>query len=307
MPLIEETPPAAGGMVRRAPRGLSRWLLLLIYRRLFATYGPQGWWPGDDDPFEVIVGAILTQAAAWGNVEKALANLRRAGVLSAEALLALSEDALAALVRPAGYFRVKARKLQAFARMLSAEFAGDLNRLFALPLPALRAKLLATYGIGPETADDIILYAARKPVFVIDAYTVRLFTRLGLTPQQAVAVAPPRTAHECGLVMADCLGGDQRQDRRSGDHSLPPSRGSHSYDAWQRLFMDHLPADVALFNEYHALIVRHGVVRCRKRNPHCEGCPLLDLCPTGQTGSPLFPAPGSSSREGCKGAPLALG
>jgi len=155
--------------------------LLDVYRRLYAAYGRQHWWPAGS-PFEVVVGAILTQSAAWTNVEKAIGNLRAAGVLSPEGLLKVSLDELARLVYPAGYYNAKARKLKAFVEMLFDRHGGRLDALFALPLPALRQELLATHGIGQETADSIVLYAAGKPTFVIDAYTRRVFSRLGLEP-----------------------------------------------------------------------------------------------------------------------------
>jgi endonuclease-3 related protein len=129
--------------------------------------------------FEVIVGAILTQSAAWTNVEKALANLKTAAVLSPEGIAQTREGDLAALLRPSGYFNAKARKLKAFVALLEERFGGDLGRLLATPVGELRPLLLATHGIGPETADSILLYAAERPVFVIDAYTRRVFTRLG--------------------------------------------------------------------------------------------------------------------------------
>jgi len=155
-----------------------------VFQRLLARYGPQGWWPGDDRPFVVVVGAILTQAAAWKNVEKALASLGRAGALTPEGLLRLPEAELARLAYPAGYYNAKARKLKAFAEMLDGRCGGRLEGLFALPLAELRRALLETHGIGPETADDIILYAAGRPVFVVDAYTRRILSRLGLRPAE---------------------------------------------------------------------------------------------------------------------------
>jgi endonuclease-3 related protein len=155
--------------------------LLDRYRRLYAAYGPQHWWPADS-PFEVVVGAILTQSAAWVNVEKAIDNLRAAGILSPQGLLKVGLDELARLIYPAGYYNAKARKLKAFLEMLFDRHGGQLDALFALPLPELRQELLATHGIGQETADSIILYAAEKPSFVIDAYTRRVFSRLGLEP-----------------------------------------------------------------------------------------------------------------------------
>jgi endonuclease-3 related protein len=153
-----------------------------VFRLLLGAYGPQGWWPGASDPFEVVVGAVLTQSVAWRNVERALDNLRAAGLLSPRALLDLDEAALAAVIRPAGYHTVKARRLRAVARLVVDDFGGDLDALLTLPLPALRQTLLDTYGIGEETADDIIVYAARRPSFVVDAYTRRLFGRLGQRP-----------------------------------------------------------------------------------------------------------------------------
>ena len=155
--------------------------LLEIYHRLLSCYGPQHWWPADD-AFEVIVGAILTQSAAWTNVEKAISNLKAAGALTAAALLAIPCDRLAALIRPCGYYNAKAGKIKAFVERLESRYGGDLERLFTLDTAELRQELLTVHGIGDETADSIILYAARKPVFVIDAYTRRILRRLALAP-----------------------------------------------------------------------------------------------------------------------------
>ena len=149
-----------------------------IFGLLLECHGPQHWWPADSH-FEMITGAILTQNTAWSNVEKALSNLRDADVWSFPALLALPQDELAALIRPSGYYNQKARKLQTFARFLHEEFGGDASRLFQLDVQKLRTALLGLWGIGDETADDIVLYAAKKPSFVIDAYTIRLVDRLG--------------------------------------------------------------------------------------------------------------------------------
>lgn len=158
-------------------------LLQDIYRRLLARYGPQHWWPAEE-PFEVIVGAILTQSAAWGNVEKAIVNLKKANSLSPKALRRLPTPKLAHLVHPCGYYNAKARKLKSFADWLGSHYDDDLKRLFAGGVEDLRQQLLSTHGIGEETADSIILYAAGKPVFVIDAYTRRIISRLGLAPAQ---------------------------------------------------------------------------------------------------------------------------
>ena len=209
--------------------------LLDIYGRLLDHYGPQGWWPAET-PFEMIVGAILTQAVSWENVERALSNLKAEGVLNPEGLRRIPEERLAELIHPAAYYNVKARKLKAFTEFLYRRYDGDLQRLLSLELLPLRQELLSIYGIGPETADSIILYAAGKPIFVVDAYTCRIVRRLKL-----------------GV---------------SSDHR-----------AAQALFMDNLPRNIQLFQEYHALLVRLGKENCR-REPCCADCPLAALCPS---------------------------
>ncbi len=155
--------------------------MLEIYRKLDGMHAWRGWhwWP-DGEPFEVIVGAILVQNTSWTNVERALEKLRQAGALTVDAMASLSEEALEELVRPSGQYRTKAKKLRAFLALVD-EYGG-LEKLLALDAPVLRARLLATWGIGPETADAIVLYAAKQPAFVIDAYTQRLMSRLGLGP-----------------------------------------------------------------------------------------------------------------------------
>ncbi len=153
--------------------------LMEVYNRMLAKYGEQRWWPGDS-PFEVMVGAVLTQSAAWTNVEKAIANLKNAGVLSPAALREMEQDELAKLVYPSGYYNAKARKLKALAEYLGGRYDDDIEAMATSDAARLREELLAVYGIGEETADDILLYALAKPVFVIDAYTRRVFSRLGL-------------------------------------------------------------------------------------------------------------------------------
>jgi len=155
--------------------------LLAIFGRLEAMHAWRGWhwWP-DADPFEVAVGAILVQNTAWTNVERALGQLRNANDLSPSAMARLSDDELEALVRPSGQFRQKAKKLRAFLAL--AADAGSLEALLGQPPPELRQCLLATWGIGEETADAIVIYSARRPAFVIDAYTRRIFGRLGVGP-----------------------------------------------------------------------------------------------------------------------------
>jgi endonuclease III related protein len=154
--------------------------LLRYYEAMSGALGPMHWWPAQT-PFEVIVGAILTQSTAWGNVERAIANLRSARVLTPAAILRAPLPRLATLVRPSGYFRQKAKKLKSFVRFLEAEYQGSLKRMFQTPTLELRQKLLSVHGIGPETADSILLYAGDHPVFVVDAYTHRILGRHGIT------------------------------------------------------------------------------------------------------------------------------
>jgi len=162
--------------------------LLDIYRRLMAHYGPQCWWPAQE-PFEVIVGAILTQSAAWRNVEKAIANLRAAKALSPEALRRLSLSEVATLIYPCGYYNAKALKLKSLVHWLGRYYDDSLNRLFTCNTARLRQRLLSIHGIGQETADSIMLYAANKPVFVIDAYARRIISRVGLDPDNKSYIA----------------------------------------------------------------------------------------------------------------------
>ncbi len=209
--------------------------LRAVYRDLYRAWGPQQWWPARTR-FEVIVGAILTQNTAWSNVEKAIRRLRAARALNPETLHRARLEQVAEWIRPAGYFNVKARRLRAFTDLLYGRFAGKLNRLFALDTAALRAALLSVNGIGPETADSILLYAAQRPRFVIDAYTRRVLVRHGW---------------------------------------IGPEAG---YDEMAALFMRTVPEDTALYNEYHALLVRLGKYYC-KPVPQCAACPLRARLP----------------------------
>ena len=206
-----------------------------IYERLLARYGAQNWWPADS-PFEVMVGAVLTQATAWTNVEKAIANLRDADALSPSAVREMDAARLEALIKPSGFFRVKAKRLRALCEFVGERYADDLNAMRREPAKSLRREILAVNGVGEETADAILLYALGVPVFVVDAYARRVFGRLG---------------------------------------TLDPNA---RYTDIQRIFHAALPPDAALFNEYHALIVRHAKDTCRKRAPLCDACPLSDAC-----------------------------
>ncbi|MBM3246770.1 MAG: endonuclease III domain-containing protein [Candidatus Omnitrophica bacterium] len=155
-----------------------------LYRRLFVYFGPQHWWPGDS-AFEVMVGAILTQNTSWANVEKAIANLKRNRLLEPAKLYQIPQKRLAGLIRPAGYYNIKAKRLRNFLRFLLEDYKGNLSSMSAADTPALRQALLAVNGIGPETADSILLYALDKPVFVVDAYTRRIFFRHRLIKEGA--------------------------------------------------------------------------------------------------------------------------
>jgi len=168
------------------------------YARMEAHFGPTHWWPGDT-PFEIAIGAILTQNTAWTNVERAIENLKRAKLLSPRAIAACDSEALEAAIRPSGYFRQKAKRLKIFAGHLNTHYGGRMDRLARRPLEPLREELLALHGIGPETADDILLYACAKPVFVVDAYTRRILHRHGIVPE-TIGYEPLRRVFESRLA-----------------------------------------------------------------------------------------------------------
>ncbi|MEK6564123.1 MAG: endonuclease III domain-containing protein [Candidatus Omnitrophota bacterium] len=155
-----------------------------IYQKLYRHFGPQAWWPGETC-FEVIVGAILTQNTNWQNVSKAIANLKKAKVLSPKKLYSLPQSKLAQLIRPSGYFNIKAKRLKEFLNFLFNNYGGSLKKMFGRPLEDLRKEILSVKGIGPETADSILLYAGGLPVFVVDAYTKRIFSRQKLLSEEA--------------------------------------------------------------------------------------------------------------------------
>lgn len=158
--------------------------LLQAYERLAQAFGPQQWWPGES-PFEIMVGAVLVQNTAWRNVERAIANLREAGLLQPRALYALPPAELAELIRPAGYYQVKTRRLRNLLTFLIDEYDGSLDNMFATDLATLREQLLAIHGIGPETADAILLYAGGLPTFVVDTYAHRVLARHGWAGYEA--------------------------------------------------------------------------------------------------------------------------
>jgi endonuclease-3 related protein len=233
--------------------------------------GHQNWWPGET-PFEVCVGAILTQNTAWSNVERAIANLKAARVLEPEKLFALPESKLAELIRPAGYFNVKARRLRSFLRVLVEEFGGDLGRLFAGETSAVRERLLAIHGIGPETADSMLLYAGGHCSFVIDAYTKRIFSRHGWTEKSGKR--PAFTTFRRGRAEASSEGGKAESGKTS----------EASYDELKLLYESALnqrtgAARLDYWQDYHAQLVMVGKHYCRTRAPRCDECPLKPLLP----------------------------
>lgn len=234
------------------------------YRALLARWGPQNWWPAQSR-FEVIVGAYLTQNTNWTNVEKAMANLRRSRVLTVRGLREVPLERLQALIRPSGYFRQKAEKLKHFIRFLDENYSGSLDRMFAQPTKKLRAELLALNGVGPETADSILLYAGNHPVFVVDAYTRRILERHG-TIRAKAKYDDIRILIERAVFSAAPERITSRE--RGNDPRHPVSRMS-------RMRRTELAQH---YNELHALIVRAGNLYCRS-TPRCEGCPLQKFLP----------------------------
>ena len=241
------------------------------FRLLSRHFGPQRWWPADT-PFEVCVGAILTQNTAWTNVEKAIVNLRCARVLSPHRLRALPHHRLATLIRPAGYFNVKARRLRSFLDFLRSEFHGDLERMFHLPTTVLREQLLAVNGIGPETADSILLYAGGHESFVVDAYTRRILIRHGWAHRDP-------DYHDVKAMFEQSLTANPRSEIRNQKSQIPLPTG-HPPSGMSRRSARHSPR-ARLFNEYHALIVAAGKHYCLSREPRCATCPLRPLLPHG--------------------------
>jgi endonuclease-3 related protein len=227
------------------------------YKLMRARSGHQHWWPGET-PFEVCVGAILTQNTAWSNVERAITNLKAAQVLEPGKLFALPEPKLAELIRPAGYFNVKARRLRSFLRVLVERFGGDLSRLFAGETSVVRERLLAIHGVGPETADSLLLYAGGHHSFVIDAYTKRIFQRHNWSP----AAKSRKQKAEKPRARPDGFTYDKL--KALCESALAQKQGAARLDYWQ---------------DYHAQLVMVGKHFCRTRAPRCDECPLKPLLP----------------------------
>lgn len=214
---------------------LTQEVLMDIYKRLYTYFGPRGWWPAETS-WEVVVGAILAQNVAWRNVEQAIQNLKEAKLLEFKKMQLASIEDLARLIVPTRYYNVKAKKLKFFVDYLSQEYAGSLEQLLDQPLNKLRPELLNLWGLGPETVDSILLYAGGHMTFVVDAYTRRIFHRLGFFTEEI------------------------------------------SYKDMRQIFMQNLPQEVQLYNEYHALIDALGSQICGNRSPRCMDCPLQELC-----------------------------
>lgn len=240
---------------------------------LYRAWGRQHWWPAQSR-FEVIVGAYLTQNTAWVNVERAMSGLRQAGMLSLDGIRRAPLPKLEKAIRSAGYFRQKAQRLKTFVCFLDRRYGGSLARMFGETTAKLRAELLALHGVGPETADSILLYAGNHPVFVVDAYTRRILERHHLIAadatyeeirrlfEQALARLPEEPPEHALSITGD--------SPRSSSH--PPSRMSTARRT----------PSVQVFNEMHGLIVGVGKNYCKKSQPECEQCPLRKFLPGAQ-------------------------
>lgn len=214
--------------------------LLQIYQILHSQFGLQYWWPAETRD-EIIIGAILTQCVSWQNVETAIEKLKRENLCSLEAIRKAKIEDLSPLIRSTLYFNQKAVKLKNFTEFLWGKYGGILDKMFRENLPKLREELLQIKGIGAETADSIMLYAGKMPVFVVDAYTKRIFSRMKLIDV------------------------------------------NWNYQKVQQFFMENLPEDVDLYQDFHAQIIRLGKEYCRKMNPRCDGCSLRTICSSAST------------------------
>jgi len=249
-----------------------------LFRSLEGAMGRQHWWPAGS-PFEVIVGAYLTQNTAWTNVEQAMTNLRAAGILSISGIRHTPLDELEGLVRPAGYFRQKAARLKRFVAHLDANYGGSLEQMFARPTEALRDELLGLPGIGPETADSILLYAANREVFVVDNYTRRIFERHELA-EPAAPYEEIRLAVQSAITEADLPAKPRGRPRQPQPTQLAAAQPElHREDRP----LPHPPSAASAmertelsqrYNEFHALLVQTAKHYCVKGKPRCERCPL---------------------------------
>ncbi len=223
------------------------------FKLLFDKFGPQFWWPGDT-PFEIMVGAVLTQQTSWKNVEKAIDNLKSYNMLSPSAIYESDCKVLAETIRPAGFYNLKARRLKEFVRFLVEKYGADEKEMEKVGTQKLREELLSVRGIGKETADSILLYALNKPVFVVDAYTKRIYSRLGV-------ISGRESYDEIRGLFESAL---------SNKDFLNYVKNNFSFDEDTKVYV---------FKEMHALIVRQGKEFCKKK-PFCSECPLKIICKT---------------------------
>lgn len=223
-----------------------------LFQELYENYHEQHWWPANSK-FEVCIGAILTQNTAWKNVELAIKNLKKAKLLDAEKMHSAEESKIAELIKPSGYYNQKAKALKLFCKHLAEKYSFDLEKMFDRPISELREELLSLHGIGKETADSIILYAANKPIFVIDAYTKRITGRIagGITD-------------------------------RTKDKDFEKDKNFEDYDWLQNYFHENLKPNARIYNEMHALLVQHAKLYCKKE-PSCGKCFLKKKCEFAQT------------------------
>lgn len=243
------------------------------YRALFQVWGPQHWWPAQS-PFEVIVGAFLTQNTAWTNVEKALGNLRAARVLSVSGIRRLPLAELERLIRPSGYFRQKANRLKIFIAHLDKHYGGSLTKLLSRPTNQLRKELLNLNGVGPETADSILLYAGNHPVFVVDAYTRRILVRHAILSEDATYEEIRQVFERALTPLAESIDIFTENDQ---EHLATGFRGAaHPPSAMSTAKRTAL---TQVYSEMHGLIVGVGKNYCRKSQPRCDECPLQKFLP----------------------------
>lgn len=242
-----------------------------FYRTLYQAWGPQHWWPADSQ-LEVIVGAYLTQNTAWINVGRALTNLRAARALSVARLREISLARLQRLIRPSGYFRQKARRLKTFVAFLDRNYGGSLDVLFSQPTGELRKELLSLNGVGPETADSILLYAGNHPVFVVDAYTRRILDRHQILPQKA-------DYEGIRQLFESALGPLSEQPKEKNQASPLESGFRGAAHPPSTMSTATRTALVQVYNEMHGLIVGVGKQYCKKAKALCDGCPLKPFLP----------------------------
>lgn len=243
------------------------------YRSLFRAWGPQHWWPAHTR-LEVIVGAYLTQNTAWTNVEQAMTNLRAAHLLNVEGIKRTPLPEIERLIRPSGYFRKKAQRLKTFVAFLDKRYGGSLTRMFTQPTSKLREELLSLNGVGPETADSILLYAGNHPVFVVDAYTRRILDRHDLLPEKS-------DYEDIRHLFQSALGPVVDEEEQQPLHQHPKLRsgiGGSSHPP-SPMSAARRTALTQVYNEMHGLLVGVGKNYCKKSQPKCDECPLQRFLP----------------------------